>query len=166
MTSLTVLLEVVSLRWKPVMCPTSDQGAEKLSEKRSNVYGNHYFWQRKLRFRNRDRHRAALFLKSFDLEYDRKFDRTFDRKLDRKFDRTLNRLESKLTPKLGQGYPNLFEHLRNLNLDFFWIQRNFHRKFPILIKKFFSRFFSESGPVIHGIVSMHWLSLMMFKSKW
>ena len=101
------------------MSPTSDQEAEKLSAKRSNVYGNH-FWQRKLRFRNRDRHRAALFLKSFDWEYDRKFDR--------KFDLTLNRLESKLTPKLGQGYPNLFEHLRNLNLDFFGFKKNFQLK--------------------------------------
>ena len=76
-----------------------DLEAVKLSAKRSNVYGlSNYFWQRKLRFRNRDYHRAAkLYLKSL-------------------FDRTLNRLELKLIPKLGQDYPNLFERWRNLNL--------------------------------------------------
>ena len=86
-----------------------DREAEKLSAKRSNVYGlSNYCWQRKLRFRNRD-HRAALYLKSL-------------------FDRTLNRLELKLNPKLGQDYPNLFERWRNLNLGLYGFRRSFEVK--------------------------------------
>ena len=98
MTTLTVLLAAASLRWIPVTMTharRSDPGAEKLSAKRSNVYDlSNHFWQRKFR------HRAALYLKSL-------------------FDRIWNRLELKLNPKLGQGYPNLFEHSQNLNLGFF-----------------------------------------------
>ena len=90
-----------------------DLEAVKLSAKRSNVYGlSNYFWQRKLRFRNRDYHRAAkLYLKSL-------------------FDRTLNRLELKLIPKLGQDYPNLFERWRNLNLGLYGF-RIFLRSFGV-----------------------------------
>ena len=122
MTSLTALLEVVSLRWIPVTMSHAAMSHEsrryddlegvKPMAKRSNVYGlssyYYYFWQRNYylrNFRNRDHHRAAgLYLKMC------------------LFDRTLNRLVLKLNPKLGQGYPNLFERWRNLNLGFWRIQ--------------------------------------------
>ena len=126
----------------------SDPGAEKLSAKRSNVYDlSNHFWQRKFH------HRAALYLKSL-------------------FDRIWNRLELKLNPKLGQGYPNLFEHSQNLNLGFFGFR--FFRSSQVKSGQYGVHTTDHlgisqklvSGPIVNGIITMHRLSVMMFKSEW